>query len=432
MIERYSRPEMSSLWSDRARFDLWLAVELAVCEAWARRGAIPAETMATIRSLASYDTDRIGKIEAEVHHDVIAFLTAVAEKVGPDSRFIHMGMTSSDLLDTAFAIQLRGAGLAIAKGMEKLRAEIKKLAMAHKNTVMMGRSHGIHAEPITFGLKAAVWYDEFGRHERRLAEAVDTISVGKLSGAVGTFAHIDPEMESEVCAAFELKPAPVSTQIVQRDRHAHYFCTLAGIAASIEKVAVEIRHLQRTEVGEAAEPFGKGQKGSSAMPHKRNPVLCENLTGLARVVRANAMAALEDVALWHERDISHSSVERVIAPDSTILVDFMLARLARVLSELVVNPERMESNMEMSLGLYNSQDVLLALVREGATREEAYKAVQAAAMLSWEKRMPFFEVLMEDSTIREKIGEPGLKKLFDVKQHLRHVDTIFDRVFKKQ
>jgi len=429
MIERYSRPEMSAIWSDAARFDLWLAVELAVCDSWARRGQIPDASLSKIKSSASYELARIGEIEAEVHHDVIAFLTAVAEKVGPDSRFIHMGMTSSDLVDTTFAIQLRKAGLMIAKGVDGLRRSIEKLAREHKRTVMIGRSHGIHAEPITFGLKAAVWYDEFGRQAARLADAIETISVGKLSGAVGTFAHIEPAMEREVCSAFDLTPAPVSTQIVQRDRHAHFFSVLAGLAASMEKVAVEIRHLQRTEVGEAAEPFGKGQKGSSAMPHKRNPILCENLTGLARIVRANAVAALEDEALWHERDISHSSVERVIAPDSTILVDFMLARLTKVLDGLVVDAQRMEANMEMSHGLYNSQEVLLALVREGATREDAYRVVQGAAMTSWKEGRPFFDVLMDEGLVKERIGEEGLRKLFDVEQHLKHVDTIFERVF---
>jgi adenylosuccinate lyase len=297
---------------------------------------------------------------------------------------------------------------------------------------MMGRSHGIHAEPITFGLKVAVWYDEFGRHERRLAEAMETIAVGKLSGAVGTFAHIEPEMEREVCEKFGLKPAPVSTQIVQRDRHAHFFSVLAGIAASIEKVAVEIRHLQRTEVGEAAEPFGKGQKGSSAMPHKRNPILCENLTGLARIVRTNAMAALENVALWHERDISHSSVERVIAPDSTILVDFMLARLAKVIDGLDVSPERMKQNLQMSHGLYNSQDVMLALARAGMKREDAYRLVQARAMESWKEGKDFFELLANDSEISAKLSRDELAKLFDIGQHTKHVDTIFDRVFNDE
>ncbi len=431
MIERYSRPEAAAIFTDQARYDLWLAVELAVCEAWARRGAIPADALKTIRSKAAFDLHRIGEIEAEVHHDVIAFLTAVAEKVGPDSRFIHMGMTSSDLLDTAFALQLTRVSKLIEAGLGKLRAAIRQQAMAHKRTVMIGRSHGIHAEPITFGLKLAVWYDEFGRHEARLAEAVAGIAVGKLSGAVGTFAHIEPAMEQEVCAAFGLTPAPASTQIVQRDRHAHYFAVLAGIAASIEKVAVEIRHLQRTEVAEAMEPFGKGQKGSSAMPHKRNPILCENLTGLARVVRANAMAAFEDVALWHERDISHSSVERVIAPDSTILVDFMLARMTRVIEGLQVEPGRMAHNLEHSFGLYNSQEVLLALVRAGMSREEAYRLVQGSAMQAWNEQRPFIDLLKANAEVTAKVPAKELEKLFDVQLHLRHVDTIFNRVFGK-
>jgi adenylosuccinate lyase len=431
MIERYTRPEMAAIWSDAERYRLWLAIELAVCDAWAKRGAIPSEALATIKGKAAYDVARIAAIEAEVHHDVIAFLTAVAENVGDEARFIHLGMTSSDLLDTAFSVQLVRAGSLIAKGIEKLRGAIATLAAKHKHTVMMGRSHGIHAEPITFGLKAAIWYDEFGRHEARLAEAIRGIAVGKLSGAVGTFAHTEPEMEREVCAAFGLAPAPASSQIVQRDRHAHYFAVLAGIAASIEKVAVEIRHLQRTEVGEAAEPFGKGQKGSSAMPHKRNPILCENLSGLARVVRANAMAAFEDVALWHERDISHSSVERIIAPDSTMLVDFMLARMTRVIEGLEVDARRMAANMELSHGLHNSQEVMLALVRAGVSREEAYRAVQAAAMRSWKEGRSFLEMLKEEPKVAEKLSAPELAKLFNVKLHLRHVETVFERVFGK-
>ena len=431
MIERYSRPEMASIWTDDARFRLWLDIEVAVCEAWATRKKIPADSLAKIKGSADFETTRIAEIEAEVHHDVIAFLTAVAEKVGPDSRFIHMGMTSSDLLDTTFAIQLARSAKIIEGDIANLRKSLKKLALAHKDTVMMGRSHGIHAEPITFGLKVAVWYEEFGRHAKRLAEAIEGISVGKLSGAVGTFAHIDPAMEGEVCKEFGLTAAPVSTQIVQRDRHAHFFSVLAGIAASIEKVAVEIRHLQRTEVGEAAEPFGKDQKGSSAMPHKRNPILCENLTGLARIVRANAIAALEDVALWHERDISHSSVERVIAPDSTILVDFMLARLARVIDGLDVNPERMKQNIDLSRGLYNSQDVMLALARSGMKREDAYRVVQERAMESWKEGKDFFELLASDPEVGERLPKDELKKLFDIKQHTKHVDTIFERVFGK-
>ncbi len=431
MIERYSRPEMSAIWSDAAKYDLWLKIELAVCEAWATRGEIPPESLAKIKKDAAFDIKRIKAIEAEVHHDVIAFLTAVAEKVGADSRFIHMGMTSSDLIDTAFAIQLVKSAKIIEQGIAGLRNSLKTLAHAHKNTLMMGRSHGIHAEPITFGLKVAVWYDEFGRHAKRLRDAIEGIAVGKLSGAVGTFAHMEPGMEKEVCERFGLMPAPVSTQIIQRDRHAHLFTVLAGIASSVEKVAVEIRHLQRTEVGEAAEPFGKSQKGSSAMPHKRNPILCENLTGLARLVRANSIAALENVALWHERDISHSSVERVIAPDSTILVDFMLARLTKVMDGLDINTERMRANLDLSHGLYNSQDVMIALVREGMKREEAYRIVQAKAMESWKQGRSFFDVLSEEPQITSRLDEAKLKKLFDVKHHTAHVDEIFLRVFEK-
>lgn len=429
MIGRYSRPEMAKLWNDTSRYDIWLDVEVAVCEALANRGEIPANAMATIRQKAAYDEKRIAEIEAEVGHDVIAFLTAVGEKVGPDARYIHMGMTSSDLLDTAFALQLVRAGRMIGEDLKALLAAIKKRALEHKHTPMMGRSHGIHAEPITMGLKMAVWYGEFDRHGQRLVEAIDGIAVGKISGAVGTFAHIDPAVESEVCRMLGLVPAPVSTQIVQRDRHAHFFAVLAGIAASVEKVAVEIRHLQRSEVGEAAEPFGKGQKGSSAMPHKRNPILCENLTGLARIVRANSMAAFENVALWHERDISHSSVERVIAPDSTILVDFMLSRLARVIDGMEIFPERMKANIDRSRGLYTSQEVMLSLVRGGMPREEAYRMVQKLAMQAWKEDRSFYELLVADKDVMARITEGELARLFDVQTHLTHVDGIFRRVF---
>ncbi|HPQ80392.1 MAG TPA: adenylosuccinate lyase [bacterium] len=430
MIERYSRKEMAALWTDEAKYRLWLKVELAVCDALSRGGDIPAESLSVIKEKAAFDTKRIGEIEAEVGHDVIAFLTSVAEKVGPDSRYIHMGMTSSDLLDTAFALQLVEAGGLISKGLRSLMAAVEKRAKEFKDTPMMGRSHGIHAEPVTFGLKLAVWYAELSRHSKRLDDAVSGVAVGKISGVVGTFAHIDPGVESEVCASLGLSAAPASTQVVQRDRHAHFFAVLAGIAATVEKVAVEIRHLQRTEVGEAAEPFGKKQKGSSAMPHKRNPILCENLTGLARIVRANSMAAFENVALWHERDISHSSVERVIAPDSTILVDFMLARLERVVSGLEVFPGKMKANMEASHGLYNSQDVMLALVRSGMTREDAYRLVQELAMRAWKEGLPFRDLLAKDIEVSSRIGEEELSELFDVKRHLAHVDEIFERVFQ--
>jgi len=431
MIERYSRPEMAAIWTDKAKYDLWLEVELAVCEAQAKRGLIPARSLKNIQDEVAYDEGRMAEIEAEVRHDVIAFLTSVAEKVGPDSRYIHMGMTSSDLLDTAFALQLVRAGGMIQEDFEGLLEVLKRRAAEFKHTLMMGRSHGMHSEPITFGLKLAVWYAEFARHAKRLDEAVSGIAVGKLSGAVGTFAHIDPEVEEAICARLGLKPAPISTQIIQRDRHAHFFSVLAGIAASVEKVALEIRLLQRTEVAEVAEPFGKGQKGSSAMPHKRNPILCENLCGLSRLVRANAQAALENVPLWHERDISHSSVERVIAPDSTILADFMLTRLSRVLEGLEVFPDRMKKNLEGSLGLYNSQEVLLALVHKGMTREDSYRLVQAAAMRASKEGRPFYNVLAEDPEVTSKMSQNELKKIFGIDVHMRHVDTIFKRVFGK-
>jgi adenylosuccinate lyase len=429
MIERYSREKMSSIWTDAHRFDLWLKVEIAVCEAFAKAGAIPSAAMANITARAAYDAKRIEEIEAEVHHDVIAFLTSVAENVGPDSRFIHMGMTSSDLLDTAFALQLRDAGKIIEDDIESLLKSIKRRAHEFKKTPMIGRSHGVHAEPITFGLKLAVWYAEFARHKERLSSAIDGISVGKISGAVGTFAHIPPPIEEQVCKKLGLSAAPISTQIIQRDRHAHYFSVLAGIASSLEKVALEIRLMQRTEVFEAAEPFGKGQKGSSAMPHKRNPVLCENVAGLARVVRANSMAALEDVALWHERDISHSSVERVIAPDSTTLLDFMLARMEKVIDGLDVFPENMKRNLDASLGLYASQDVLLSMVKAGVAREEAYRVVQGAAMRAWNEKRQFRDVALATPEIMAVLKKGDVEGLFDIERHIRHVDDIFKRVF---
>lgn len=430
MIERYSLPKMARIWSDDSKYELWLRVEIAVCEALESRDKIPSDALKTIKQKAKFDIGRILDIEKEVRHDVIAFLTAVAESVGPDSRYIHMGMTSSDLLDTTFAMQLRDSGKIIATDIDSLCDVIERRAYEYKNTPMMGRSHGMHAEPTTFGLKLATWYAEFKRHTVRLQEAIKEISVGKISGAVGTFAHIDPKIERDVCKKLGLEIDSVSTQVVSRDRHAHFFSTLAGIAASVEKVAIEIRHLQRTEVSEVAEPFGKGQKGSSAMPHKRNPILCENITGLARIVRANAQAALEDVALWHERDISHSSVERIIAPDSTILVDFMLARLTGVIDGLEVYPDKMLANIEKSFGLYNSQDVLLALVQKGVSREDAYKTLQTLAMRAWEEQKSFLDLLMNDSNVISKIESSELEKIFDINLHFKHVDEIFKRVFK--
>lgn len=431
MIPRYTREEMGSLWSDEARLKTWLDVEVLACEAWAGLGAVPKKSLAVIKKKAGFDVDRVNAIEAEVKHDVIAFLTSVAEHIGPDSRYVHMGLTSSDLLDTSFSVQLVRASKLIVKDLKDLLKALKKKAKKYKMTPMIGRSHGIHAEPITFGLKLATFYAEFERHLERFSHAIDGIRVGKISGAVGTFAHCPPSVERYVCWRLHLKPAPISTQIVQRDRHAHFFTVLAGIASSLEKLAVEIRHLQRTEVFEVAESFGKGQKGSSAMPHKRNPILCENITGLARIVRSNSLAAMENVATWHERDISHSSVERVIAPDSTILTDFMLARMTSVIEGLDVFPERMKQNLDMTHGLYNSQEVLLALVRAGLAREEAYPLVQRSAMKAHKEGKDFELMLRADKDVTKYLDDKDFKECFDISKHLKFVDKIFRRVFKK-
>jgi adenylosuccinate lyase len=423
---------MSALWSDDSRWSIWLRIELAACKAWAKLGKIPRKDLAVILKKADFDPKRIPVIEAEVKHDVIAFLTAVAEKVGPASRFIHLGLTSSDVLDTTLAYQLTVALDQIVVGVKRCMAALKKRAQQYKNTPMMGRSHGIHAEPVTFGLKLALWYAEFERDLKRLHDARESIAVGKISGAVGTFANIHPAVEKVVCAELGLKPAPISTQVVQRDRHAQYFTTLAVLAGTIEKIAVEVRHLQRSEVLEVEEPFTKGQKGSSAMPHKRNPILSENLTGLARLIRSNSMAALENQALWHERDISHSSVERVIAPDSTILMDFMLDRLAGLLDGLVVYPRRMAANMQKSHGLIFSQRVLLALVEAGMSREDAYRVVQSNAMRAWDGETDFKELLKRDARVTEYLNETEITRLFDLRYHLAHVDTLFKRVFGRE
>ncbi|MBW2260150.1 MAG: adenylosuccinate lyase, partial [Deltaproteobacteria bacterium] len=382
-----------------------------------------------IRRKASFSIDRIHAIEAETKHDVIAFLTNVAETVGPDARYIHLGLTSSDILDTAMAVRLKEASELILKGCDRLLLALKRKAKAHKHTVMVGRSHGIHAEPITFGLKLALWYDEMGRNRRRIKQAMETISVGKMSGAVGTYANISPKVEAYVCRNLGLKPASISSQIIQRDRYAEYFSALAITASTIEKIAVEIRHLQRTEVGEAEEHFSKAQKGSSAMPHKRNPIGSENLSGLARLVRSNADAAMNNIALWHERDISHSSVERVIAPDSTILVDYMLNRMAGIITNLVVYPKRMQQNLELNRGLIFSQQVLLALAKRGVSREEAYIMVQKQAMRAWKKEKDFKELVLNDPDIRSHLKAEEIETLFDLKAQLKHVDTIFGRVF---
>ncbi len=431
MIERYSRDIMKNIWSEENKFRKWLDVEIAACEAWNKLGVIPNDTLKTIKEKADFNIERINEIEAEVKHDVIAFLTSVAEFVGEDSRFIHKGLTSSDVLDTAYNLLLKEAGEILLNDLEKLAQVLKDKAFKYKMTPMIGRSHGIHAEPITFGLKMALWYDETLRNIERLKRAVDIVSVGKISGAVGTFANIEPDIEEYVCEKLGLKPAPVSTQIVQRDRHAEFFTTLAVIASSFEKFAVEIRHLQRTEVLEAEEYFSKGQKGSSAMPHKRNPVLSENVTGLARLVRSYAIAAMENVALWHERDISHSSVERVIGPDATVNLDFLINRFTGIIKNLIVYEDKMLQNIYLTNGLIFSQRVLLALTEKGVTREKAYRLVQRNAMKVWEEKTDFKELLKKDSDITEKLSMEELDEIFDLNYHLKNIDYIFNRVFNK-
>ena len=428
MIDRYSRPDMARIWSQEAKYANWLRVELAVCEVYARRGLIPGDALNRIKAKAKVDSARIDEIERTTRHDVIAFLTNLEESIGADSRYVHIGMTSSDVLDTALALQLQEASDLLLAGLERLRAALRALAVAHKRTLCVGRSHGIHAEPMTFGLKAALWYAEAGRNLERLRRARETVRVGKISGAVGTFAHIDPDVEEEACHLLGLEPAPVSSQIVQRDRHAELMATLAIVAASLEKIAVEIRSLQRTEIGEVEEPFAEGQKGSSAMPHKRNPVGSENITGLARLVRANAGAALENVALWHERDISHSSVERVILPDSTILVDYMLHRFSGILEGLRVYPERMRENIDRSFGLMYSQRVLLRLTGAGLARQAAYEIVQRNAMRAWAERRSFQDLLAADPAVTAHLGTDALAECFDPAWYLRNVDAIYRRL----
>lgn len=430
MIPRYSREKMVAIWTPENRFRKWLDIELSVCEVYAERGEIPAEALQAIRDRAGFDVDRIEAIEREVKHDVIAFLTSVSEKVGEESRFIHMGMTSSDILDTSLALLLKEAADILLEDIDGLLGVLRAQALRYKKTLMIGRSHGIHAEPITFGLKMALWYEETRRNRERLARAREGIACGKISGAVGTFAFIDPAVEEAVCARLGLKPAPISTQIVQRDRHAEYFSTLAIIGSSIEKFATEVRHLQRTEVREAEEYFSPGQKGSSAMPHKRNPVLSENLSGLARLMRSYAVAALEDIALWHERDISHSSVERVIGPDATILLDFMLARFTGLLENLLVYPERMIANLNLTRGLIFSQMVLLKLIEKKVSREDAYSMVQRNAMRSWREEIEFRRLLEEDGEVMSLLNKGDLDDIFKTENFLKQVDFIFARVFE--
>jgi adenylosuccinate lyase len=428
MIPRYTRPEMAAVWSDDAKLAKWLAVELAVCDAYARRGTVPAEAVARIRARARIDARRVEEIEARVRHDVIAFLTALEERIGDDSRFVHVGLTSSDVVDTALALQLVEAADRLLTGVDGVRDVLRALALRHRDTVMVGRTHGVHAEPTTFGLKVAGWYAELGRGRDRLVRAREAVRVGKISGAVGNFAHVPPEIETEVCRSLGLEPDPVSTQIVQRDRHAEFATTCAIIGGGLERIATEIRGLQRTEILEVEEPFAEGQKGSSAMPHKRNPVSCEQVTGLCRVLRADAGAALENLALWHERDISHSSVERVILPDVTIVLDYLLAQMARILGGLVVDQDRMRENLDRSYGLVYSQRVLLALGDAGLSRQTAYELVQRHAMRAWRERRSFLACLEEDPEVTARLGTDGLKACFDPAWYLRNVDAVFRRL----
>ena len=429
MIKRYTTPEMGAIWSDQRRYETWLQVELAAADAMAEKGIIPREAARDIRARAAFDVARIEDIERITQHDVIAFTTAVAEHVGPSARWLHFGLTSSDVIDTAQAIQMREACDLIVKDIAGLMEAVRLRAEEHRRTPMIGRTHGVHAEPMTFGLKLALWYSELQRDLDRVLRAREIVSVGKLSGAVGTFAHLDPEIEATVCQRLGLQPAPVSSQVIQRDRHAELMASLAITAASLEKFALEVRGLQKTEIGEVEEPFGKGQKGSSAMPHKRNPIGCEQITGLARLVRANAHAAIENVALWHERDISHSSVERVILPDSFIAIDHMLRRFTRIVRDMVVYPERMRENLERSRGVVFSGTVLLELARRGVSREQAYEWVQRNAMRAFHEQRDFKELLLADRDLMGVMTEDDVRRAFDLNEQLRNVDRIFERVF---
>ncbi|MEP7454953.1 adenylosuccinate lyase [Phyllobacterium sp. SB3] len=432
MIPRYSRPEMVAIWSPETKFRIWFEIEAHACDALAELGVIPKEAAKTIwekGGAATFDIDRIDEIERETKHDVIAFLTHLSEIVGPDARFVHQGMTSSDVLDTCFNVQLMRASDILLDDLDRLLAALKVRAFEHKDTVTIGRSHGIHAEPTTFGVKLAQAYAEFERCRQRLVAAREEIATCAISGAVGTFANIDPRVEEHVAKALGMQAEPVSTQVIPRDRHAMYFATLGVIASSVERLSVEIRHLQRTEVLEAEEYFSPGQKGSSAMPHKRNPVLTENMTGLARMVRAFALPAMENVALWHERDISHSSVERMIGPDATITLDFALARMVGVIEKLLVYPDNMLKNMNKFRGLIHSQRVLLALTQAGVSREDSYRLVQRNAMKVWEHGADFLEELLGDADVRASLPEDAIREKFDLGYHTKHVDTIFRRVF---
>lgn len=419
---------MGKIWTDESKFRIWLEIEILACEAQAELGNVPREAVEEIRRKASFDIRRIDEIEREVQHDVIAFLTNVAETVGPSSRYIHHGMTSSDVLDTALAVQMKQSGDLILEDLQELKNVLARRAVEFKNLPMVGRTHGVHAEPITFGLKLALWYEEIKRQIGRLTRATEGIAVGQISGAVGTYAHLDPFVERYVCEKLGLRPDPISSQVLQRDRHAEFLDTLALVGCSLEKFATEIRHLQKTEVLEAEEFFSKGQKGSSAMPHKRNPITCERIAGLSRILRANAVAGMENVTLWHERDISHSSVERVIIPDSCILADYMIASTTRVVERLVVYPENMERNLNLTRGLVYSESILLALTKKGMKREEAYQIVQKHAMEAWRTKQNLQDLLSHDATVKKHLSDRELSELFDLNGSLKNVDLIFQRV----
>jgi adenylosuccinate lyase len=432
MIPRYSRPEMAAIWEPANRFAIWLRIEILACEAWAELGVVPKDAVAEIKAKATFDmaelVPRIDEIERRTRHDVVAFTEAVAERVGPAARYIHLGLTSSDVLDTCLACQMRQAADLLLRDTAALEAALAELAVRHKDTVMIGRTHGIHAEPTTFGLKLAMWLMEVRRATERLTRAREVVSYGKLSGAVGTFANVPPQVEEYVCAKLGLEPEPISTQIIQRDRHAEYLAAIGIVGSSLDKFATEIRHLQRTEVREVEEPFSEGQKGSSAMPHKRNPVSSEQISGLARLLRSNVQAGMENVALWHERDISHSSVERVILPDGTILLDYLLAKFTEIVKGMRVHPERMRQNLAATHGVIFSQQVLLALSKAGASREAAYQMVQRNAMRAWETGEEFQALLLADPDLRAILAPAEIESCFDLGYHLRHVNAIFRRV----
>ncbi|NBC86668.1 MAG: adenylosuccinate lyase [Bacteroidetes bacterium] len=428
MIDRYTRPEMGALWSEEKQYESWLDVELAACAAWSEIGAIPPEDVETLYAEASFDVDRIHEIEKETKHDVVAFTRAVSETLGPEKKWVHYGLTSTDVVDTAYMVRLKKANSLLRTQIERTIDTLAAKAKEHKHTLTMGRTHGVHAEPTTFGLKMARYYDEMKRQRERFEQAAEDMRVGKLSGAVGTFAHIPPEVERMTCERLGLRPAPISTQVLSRDRHAHYLGVIAGIGSTLEKMAVEIRHLQRSEVREVEESFGSGQKGSSAMPHKRNPVGSENITGCARLLRGYMVSEYENVALWHERDISHSSVERVVLPDATTLLHYALRRFSGIIERLVVNADRMRSNMEMTYGLYNSQRLMLKMIDQGLTREEAYDRVQPLAMQAWEEERPFHEIVAAADEITEVLTQEDIQDAFDPSYHIRNVDRIFNRV----